>query len=98
MIFCAACLSIGQFIWKIMPGYNLYYLFGGFLVLSFGAVSMILAYRYGELSVLMPINSVNFIFAAFISVFFLREDLSLLKIFGNFLIITGVIFISRSRR
>jgi len=46
MLLCAACLCLGQFVWKIMPGYNLLYMLSGFAIYAIGALSMIFAYRY----------------------------------------------------
>jgi undecaprenyl phosphate-alpha-L-ara4N flippase subunit ArnE len=98
MLFCAACLCLGQLIWKLMPGYDLFYIFGGFIVYFIGAMSMILAYRYGELSLLQPINSMSYVFAAIIAFFILHEELPLINIMGILLIISGVIVIGRSSR
>jgi len=93
MLICAVSLCIGQLIWKQMPGYELFYILSGFSIYSFGAVAMILAYRYGELSVLQPINSMSYVFAAFIAVFILQESISIINYVGIFLIISGVVII-----
>lgn len=98
MIICAACISIGQLIWKLSPGYNLFYLVGGFLVYCLGAILMIIAYRNGELSILQPINSLNLVFAAIFAVSILKEELPVINIIGIILIISGVIVIGRSNK
>ena len=98
MLFCAACLCLGQLVWKLMPEYNLIYLFGGFVILAIGALSMILAYRYGELSVLQPINSMSYVFSAIIAVFILQEKLPPIHITGIALIVSGVIVIGIKSR
>ena len=98
MLLCAACLCLGQLIWKLMPGYNLIYIFGGFAIYAFGAVSMILAYRYGELSVLQPINSISYVFSTILAVLVLHEKVPPVTIAGIVLIVSGVIVIGVNSR
>lgn len=93
MLLCAACLCLGQFIWKLMPDYNLIYLLGGFAVYMAGAVSMIFAYRFGEISVLQPINSMSYVFAVLLAAYILHEKIPAVNIAGIALIISGVIVI-----
>jgi len=94
MLFNSICLSISPLIWKLMPDYKITYLLSGFLLLGIGSIAMLLAYRFGELSVLQPINSVSYIFSTLIAVFILKENISLIKIAGIVLIIGGVFVIS----
>ena len=98
MLLCAASLSLGQLVWKIMPDYNLVYLFGGFGIYIAGALSMILAYRYGELSVLQPINSMSYVFSTIIAISILHEEVKPLAVAGIGLIISGVIAIGVNSR
>jgi len=98
MLLCAACLCLGQLIWKLMPGYNVIYILGGFAVYGIGALSMILAYRYGELSVLQPINSMSYVFSTILAVFILHEAIPLINIAGIALIVSGVIVIGINSR
>jgi len=93
MLLCAACLCLGQLVWKLMPGYNLVYLLGGFAIYVAGALSMIFAFRYGELSVLQPVNSMSYVFAAILAVLILHEKIPPLTIAGIVLIVSGVIVI-----
>lgn len=51
-----------------------------------------------DLSVAVPIASFSYILVALVSILFLHETISLLRWFGIFLILTGVIFISVSSR
>jgi undecaprenyl phosphate-alpha-L-ara4N flippase subunit ArnE len=81
-----------------MPGYNLIYIFGGFAIYAFGAVSMILAYRYGELSVLQPINSMSYVFSTILAVLVLHEEVPPVTIAGIVLIVSGVIVIGVNSR
>jgi undecaprenyl phosphate-alpha-L-ara4N flippase subunit ArnE len=98
MFLCAACLCLGQFVWKIMPGYNLLYVLSGFAINAAGAFSMIFAYRFGELSVLQPLNSMSYVFSAMIAVFILHEKVALINIVGIALIISGAIAIGANNR
>jgi len=98
MIFCALCLSVSQFIFKITPEYNIIYILCGFFILGIGSIAMIIAYRYGELSVLQPINSMSYVFAAFIAINFLNEDITRFNFIGISLIICGVIIIGINNR
>jgi len=98
MLLCAACLCLGQLIWKLMPGYNLIYFFGGFAIYAAGALSMILAYRYGELSVLQPINSMSYVFSTILAVLILHERVPPVTIVGIALIVSGVIVIGINSR
>jgi len=81
-----------------MPGYNLIYLLSGFAIYIIGAVSMIIAYRYGELSVLQPINSISYVFSAIVALLILHERLLLINYFGLILIVSGVIIIGVNNR
>ena len=56
---------------------------------------MIVAYRFGELSVLQPMLSLNYILSIFLAVIILKEEITILKVIGVFVIITGVIIIAR---
>ena len=98
MLFCAVCLCLGQLIWKLMPGLNLLYLLGGFGIYAAGALSMIIAYRYGELSVLQPINSMSYVFSTVLAVLVLHENVLPKTIVGVVLVVSGVIVIGVNNR
>jgi undecaprenyl phosphate-alpha-L-ara4N flippase subunit ArnE len=98
MLFCAVCLCLGQLLWKLMTGYNLIYLLGGFTIYAIGALLMIFAYRYGELSILQPINSMSYVFSTILAVFVLHENVTLINFAGIIFIVSGVIVIGASSR
>ena len=54
---------------------------------------MLIAYKYGSLSVLQPCLSLNYALSIFLGVWVLGESLSLMKIIGIIIIIIGVIMI-----
>jgi undecaprenyl phosphate-alpha-L-ara4N flippase subunit ArnE len=76
-----------------MPGMNLVYLGSGFAVFALGAAAMVLAYRYGELSVLQPLNSLTYVFSQLIGVFVFSEPVSPSKLLGVAAVIAGVVLI-----
>lgn len=67
----------------------------GFGLYGLGALSMLCAYRHGSLSVLQPMNSVSYVFAAILGSVFLQEKITIGKIIGITLIMVGVILLAR---
>ena len=102
MLFCSLCLCGGQLIWKWMwksaPGLNGLYLFSGFAVYGIGAVLMILAYRYGELSVLQPVNSMSYVYSLFLGTLVFGEEITAFKLAGVAAIMGGVVLLARGGR
>ena len=72
------------------------YLVCGFAFYGIGAILMILAYRYGELSVLQPMLSMNYVLSVILGVWILQESLSVTKVLGICIISFGVILIGGS--
>ncbi|GGJ00868.1 hypothetical protein GCM10008022_07240 [Paenibacillus hunanensis] len=54
---------------------------------------MILAFRFGSLSVLHPLLSMGYLFALFVGVFILGEVISYKEIIAIFIILIGVLFV-----
>ena len=94
MLFCAICLSMGQFIWKRSDG--LLPLVIGFGIYGMGALAMLCAYRFGSLSVLQPINSVSYVIAAALGNIFFQETITAGKMLGISAIMVGVFLLARS--
>jgi undecaprenyl phosphate-alpha-L-ara4N flippase subunit ArnE len=78
-----------------MPGLNWLYLLSGFVVLGIGTVLMILAYRYGELSALQPINSMSYVYSLFLGYMVFHEEITTFRIIGVAVIMLGVILLGR---
>ena len=96
MLFSSLCVCLGQLFWKLAAAgdsTNIVYLLCGFVLYGVGAVIMILAYRYGSLSVLQPMLAANYIFAPIIAKIVLDEAISLTRIFGILVIIVGILLI-----
>lgn len=98
MILSSCLVSVGQLFWKFSEGVTLQWLIPGFLCYGLGALVMIIAYRYGELSVLQPLLSVSYVLALILSVLFLGETITTTKVLGIMIIMTGVILVGGGQR
>lgn len=90
IIFSAICTAFGQYCWKVWETKGLLTLFIGFVLYGIGAVSMIIAFKFGSLSVLHPMMSIGYVFALIIGYFWLGEALTITKIIGITSILIGV--------
>ncbi|NTV79497.1 MAG: EamA family transporter, partial [Clostridiales bacterium] len=70
----------------------------GFIVYMIGAIFMIMAFRFGELSVLQPMNSMSYVFSLILAVGILHETVTPFMIIGVILIMIGVFFIGGSSK
>ena len=66
----------------------------GFVLYGIGAVLMILAYRFGSVSVLQPLLGTNYVLSVILGFFVLGETVTVTKIIGIVIITAGVIFIA----
>ncbi len=55
---------------------------------------MIIAYRFGKLSVLQPMLSLNYVLSIILAVLVLKEKVTILKCIGVLVIIAGVTMIA----
>ncbi|MBT4446756.1 hypothetical protein HOA92_05070 [archaeon] len=74
---------------------NYHLIIGGFLYVG-GAVLLIMAFRYGELSVVYPIMASSYIFVTLLSAKYLGEIITGPKVAGLIMIFIGVLFIGNS--
>ena len=93
MLCSSFCVCIGQLLWKLAANGNMVYLILGFLFYGVGALVMLIAYKYGELSVLQPMLSANYIFTILLASLVLKEVITLKKVIGILIIMIGVITI-----
>lgn len=68
----------------------------GFAIYGLGALSMMCAYRFGELSVLQPINSITYVISAILGAFCFQEPITIFKLTGIVIIMAGVIVLAGS--
>lgn len=66
----------------------------GLLLYAFGAVIMITAFKYGEVSALYPIIATSYIWVSIGSSILFNESMNIWKWLGVLIICIGVIFIS----
>ena len=93
MIVSAICTAIGQYFWKVSGGSSIKALFIGFFLYGIGALMMIIAFKFGSLSVLHPMMSIGYIVALFIGYFLLGEYITVMKVVGIIFILIGVTLI-----
>lgn len=94
LILCSAVFAcLGQLLWKLSATQGLLCLFVGFVLYGAGAILMIIAYRYGELSVLQPMLSMNYVLSVILGVLVLQETVTVTKAIGICIITLGVILI-----
>lgn len=94
MIISSICVCFGQLLWKISVDKCLYLLIMGFALYGVGACIMIAAYRYGNVSVLQPMLSLNYVLSLILATTVLNEVITLYKCIGILLIVAGVIMIA----
>lgn len=94
MLVSSVCVCIGQLLWKLSSEYGIIIMFMGFGFYGVGAFVMLFAYRYGKLSVLQPMLSLNYVLSIILAALILREEITALKCVGIIIIIAGVIFIA----
>ncbi|PLR78265.1 hypothetical protein CU633_07050 [Bacillus sp. V3-13] len=93
-ILCASfSTALGQMFWKLSEGNINFYVLFGFFLYFLGAVLMIIAYRFGSLSVLHPLLSIGYVFALLLSSLFLGEMITYKEILGILLILVGSVLI-----
>ncbi len=104
MLFCTLFTASGQFFFKqsaksfewdlfsLLTNHNL--IFGSFFYAT-GALLLIIALKYGDLSVVYPFVSLTFILVMAISYFFLNETINNFKFGAVIFIIFGVVLIGR---
>ena len=98
IIIAALCTSFGQLFWKIGVGDNIFLILLGFVLYGVGALSMIVAFKFGNLSVLHPLMCIGYIFALINGALFLNEKITINHATGIIIIIIGVIFIAKGEK
>lgn len=93
MLISSICVCIGQLLWKLSNERGIECLIIGFVFYGIGAMVMILAYKFGSLSVLQPMLSLNYIISIILAKSVLNESITLLKVIGILTIMVGVILI-----
>lgn len=93
MLLSATMTCCGQLCWKMGAIYvsgKLAFYVGGFCLYAVGALLMIVAFRYGEMSVLHPMLSVGFVCSLFLGYFYFNEEITMRKVLGIVFILVGL--------
>jgi len=96
MIASSCCVCLGQLLWKLSANEKLLCLFFGFLLYGAGFVAMITAYKYGNVSKLQPILSINYVFAVLLGYLVFGESITIHKFIGVVIITASVALIGSS--
>ncbi|MBI2688397.1 MAG: EamA family transporter [Acidobacteria bacterium] len=81
--------------WKILTNLPL---FGGLACYGLSTLLLVLALRYGELSVLYPIIALTYVWVTILSVFLLGESVNAFKLAGLVFIVLGVAVLGRKEK
>lgn len=94
MLASSIFVCIGQLCWKLgtkqiplvltMLGFGLY---------AMGALIMLYAYRFGKMSALQPMLSMNYVFSTLLGVIVLGEVIQIQMLLGIVVIISGVVLL-----
>lgn len=100
ILLSAVMTCSGQLCWKLGAMYTEYtillYLIG-FGLYGMGALLMMIAFRFGEMSILHPMLSVGFIGALILGKVFLDEVITIKSFLGVVLILIGICLLSRQK-
>ena len=96
ILLASMCICIGQLFWKISVLGNIWYLCGGFVLYGVGTVLMFSAYRFGSMSILQPMLSMNYVFGIILAVKILNENIGVLQLIGIIIITMSVILLGGS--
>lgn len=94
MLISSLCVCIGQLLWKLSADTGIIVMLAGFLFYGAGALVMLIAYRFGKLSVLQPMLSLNYVLSIILAAVVLKESITILKCIGVIVIIAGVVLIA----
>lgn len=94
MLVSSICVCVGQLLWKLSVEYGNLIMLAGFCFYGVGAMVMIVAYRFGKLSVLQPMLSLNYVLSIILAAVVLKEEITIFKGIGVLVIIAGVIMIA----
>lgn len=98
MIFSSIFVCFGQLFWKLSNSTNITLIGLGFFFYVIGALFMIIAYRFGPLSLLQPILSLNYVISILLAMLILKENINIFKCIAVCIIIIGVLCITKGER
>lgn len=97
MIGSALLACAGQVCWKLGAERGWLLIGVGLVLYGLGALTMLLAYRHGEVSTLQPILALSYALSLLVGVAWLGEHASIGRILGVLVVIIGVVVIAGGR-
>lgn len=94
MICSSICVCFGQLLWKLSTEGSVLLLLAGFVLYGIGALAMIIAYKFGKVSILQPVLSLNYILSIVLAATVLNEKITLIKVIGVLVIMAGVLLVA----
>lgn len=98
MVCSAVFACLGQAAWKVGATHGWVWIGAGLVLYGLGAVLMLVAYRFGDLSTLQPILGLSYALSLLIGALWLGETLSAGRLAGVALVVLGVALVARSGR
>ena len=97
MLFSSTLTCLGQLCWKMSSLSNwLLFTIIGFAFYGLGALLMIIALRFGKLSVLHPMLGFGYVISVILGQIALKESITVTKVLGIIIVIIGISFIAIS--
>ena len=95
MILCTVLTSIAQVFYKLgalrLPELiTNYHILAGLILYGIGALILITAFKFGEVTLLYPIIATSYIWVALLSWIIFSESIGILKVLGIVFIIAGI--------
>lgn len=98
MLISALLTCVGQLCWKLSSSRGSpLFLLAGFFLYGCGALLMMAAMRFGELSVLHPMLSAGYALSILLGALVLKEEITGRKLLGIAVIAVGLICLSTSK-
>lgn len=94
MLASALCVCLGQLFWKLSVEDGWIFLVTGFALYVVGALLMVVGYRFGKLSVLQPVLSINYGLSVVLGFLVLGETVTLQKCIAIVVIVAGVFLVA----
>lgn len=98
MVISSLFSCTGQFMWKLGATRGVRPIVVGFCLYAVGALLMLVAYRFGELSVLQPILGLSYALSLLMGFVWLGENVSVGRAIGVAAVVVGVALVARSSR
>lgn len=95
VVLASLLTAMASLFWKLADAELNFYLFLGYVLQGVASLFLVFSFKYGKLSILHPMLSLSYVFALFLSFFVLNENIISLQLIGVFLILFGVLLLSK---